>query len=143
MSARPELEFDDFGDDEKEFSFVGTEESLQFVSSLPARGGLQKFTLFFDDDNEGMLKISVEPFFPTFDDSDSAKNEVVLLEAIKQMNLSYFGSNSLDGEADWQDEWEDKANLPDLIKLDLKFRDKSKQSWPPFLVGLRIAPNPS
>ena len=141
MSAEPV--FDDFGDDEKKFSFIGTENSLQFVSSLPARGGLQKFTLFFDDDNEGMLKISVEPFFPTFDDSDAVKNEVILFDAIKQMDLSYFGSDSYGEEADWQDQWEDKENLPDLIKLDLKFRDKSNQSWPPFIVRLRIASNQS
>ncbi len=141
MSAQPL--FDDFGDDEKEFSFIGTENSLQFVSSLPARGGFQKFILFFDNENEGMLKISVEPFFPTFDGSDSVKNEVVLLEAIKQMNLSYFGSSSFGEEADWQDQWEDQENLPDMIKLDLKFLDKSNQSWPPFLVRLRIASNQS
>ena len=141
MSAQPV--FDDFGDDEKEFSFIGTENSLQFVSSLPARGGLQKFTLFFDDKNEGMLKISVAPFFPTFDGSDPVKNEVILFEDIKRMELSYFGSDSFGEAAEWQDQWEDKEKLPDLIKLDLQFRDKSNQSWPSFLVRLRIASNQS
>ncbi len=140
-SAQPV--FDDFSDDEKQFSFIGTENSLQFVSSLPARNGLQKFTLVFDEDKERKLKISVEPFFPTFDGDDSVKNEVILFEAIKQMDLSYFGSSSFGEEANWQNDWEDREYLPDLIKLDLRFHDKPEQSWPPFLVRFRVDSNQS
>lgn len=137
MSAQPLI--DDFTDDEGEFSFVGTQQSLQFVSSLPARRGLKKFTLFIDADDDGALKIAVQPFFPTFDETESARDDLVLLEAIENIELTYFGSDSFGEEAEWHDQWEDRDGLPQLVKLEIEFRE-NKESWPPLTVRLRIEP---
>lgn len=131
--------FDDFSDDEAEFSFIGKRESLQFVSSLRSREGLKKFRLFLDRNNRGTLKISVQPFFPVFEGSEpDYKEDLVLLETIEFLEFSYFGADSFGEEADWTNRWDDQNSLPQLVKLDIRFKDKSESSWPPMTVNFRV-----
>lgn len=131
--------FDDFSDDEAEFSFIGKRESLQFVSSLRSREGLKKFSLFLDRNNRGTLKISVEPFLPVFEGGEpDYKEDLVLLDAIEHLEFSYFGSDSFGEEADWFNRWDDQTSLPMLVKLDIRFKDKPESSWPPLTINLRI-----
>lgn len=137
LSAAQPL-IDDFSDDEAEFSFKGTRESVQFVSTLRANNGLTKFLVFFDRPDNDKLKISVKPFFPTFDDTETADEDLVLLEDIDRVELSYYGANSFGEDLEWTDRWEDKDSFPRLVKLEIRFKDKAESVWPPMIVRLRI-----
>ncbi len=134
---------DDFTDDDPFFSFIGTENELRFVSALPAhggRGGLFQFMLKLEDEGRGQttLKIALQPFFPPFDDTDDAERieDIVLLENVEKFELTYYGKDQLGDDPDWYDQWEEKNELPQLVKLDMQLTEQ--EPWPPIIVHLRV-----
>ena len=140
--ARTRPLYDNFDDDNIEgepvFSFAGTESSVQFVSAFQAREGLRKFSFFFDPRGEGSLKVSVDPFFATFD-QDIGHEELTLIEPVDLLTISYFGQETAEDDPEWSDSWEDRRALPLLVKFEIQLSRDETQQWPPLIVRLRNA----
>ncbi len=142
VRARPV--FDDFSDEENEFAFNGTANSLRFVSMLPAsagRGGLHLYELLIEENNgEKNLILKLKPFYPIFDEEESKIEDIRLLNRVDTIELSYFGVDpefsTNDDEGEWHDEWKEQDQMPQLVKLIIVAEGGKR--WPPLVVGPRI-----
>ena len=133
---------DDFSEDEPVFSFQGTEEAVQFVSTLPLHnrgaGGWHKFNLQLTKDHEKRdLIVKLEPFFPALEKEHQPIDDVVLIENVEAIRFSYFGADKPDDEPQWLDEWLERSHFPKLIRVEIKVR--GEKNWPPLVVAPKIA----
>ncbi len=141
-NARPVV--DDFSDEdalESEFSFQGNEASVSFVAGLPAnqdRGGLWRFALSLEKNGRSHdLVALVEPFFPELDEDAELSETLTLLSNVKTFKLSYFGKGEATAQdEDWNDDWEEKTELPSLVKIELELEDQKQ--WPDIVVATQI-----
>ncbi len=139
-NARPVV--DDFSDeDESEFSFQGNESSVIFVAGLPAnqdRGGLWRFSLGLEKNGRSKdLVALVEPFFPELDEDAELSETLTLMSNVKTFKLSYFGKGeATDQDEDWNDDWEEKTELPSLVKIELEI--ENQKQWPDIVVATQI-----
>jgi len=126
--------WNEFSDGDRTFSFQGKTDTLQFVSAFPAsaaRKGLQLFKMKLDQTEKGIVKVELSPFYPTLDEQEWQKEEVVLLENVKSIELSYFDLI----RTTWMDSWQEKQTLPALIKIKIELFDDS--FWPEMVFALR------
>lgn len=134
--------FDDFSEDERLFAFQGSEDELRMVSALPAstgRGGLRLFTLAIaKDGRQKNLSIALKRFYPSFDDVEEEIEDVVVVENIEKIQLSYFGSDDPGDDPDWQKDWEEKQTLPFMVKIEIQL--KNQEPWPEIIVTPKITP---
>lgn len=139
LHATLPLEADFF--EEKQFSFQGNQEQMQFVASMPAsvgRLGIQLFTLSLQSgtENKGSeLKVDIRPFFPKSESEEWEEESIVILKNIQELRFSYYGSDE-DMDADWQEEWLEKPNLPKLVSIDIELTNG--EIWPQVVVALKI-----
>ena len=63
-----------------------------------------------------------------------------MFDGVKNFRLSYFGKSGRETETRWHDAWEGRANLPDLVKINLDFTDPRPGAWPELVVAPMIAP---
>ncbi|MCK5897792.1 MAG: prepilin-type N-terminal cleavage/methylation domain-containing protein [Methylococcales bacterium] len=124
--------WDDFTELEKKFSFQGTENTLQFVSTLPSsskRLGLQVFNLRLE---KNQLWVAIKPFYPSLEQNKWKIEDVVLLDKIATFKITYFGKQEED-VLEWQDDWVHK-HLPQLIAIDIETIAEIK--WPQIILKL-------
>ena len=132
--------WDNFSDDERHFSFQGDKESLKFVSVFPSsasRKGLQIFKIVFNKQDQQSISVKIMPFFPTTKDGQWQEEEVVLVDDVEALKLSYFGVDKGTEEPNWLDQWQDKNSLPLLVKINIMLRDESY--WPEMIFALKLA----
>ncbi|WP_305910012.1 prepilin-type N-terminal cleavage/methylation domain-containing protein [Methylomarinum sp. Ch1-1] len=130
--------WDDFSEQEPSFSFQGRRERMQFVSVLPvsaAHKGLQLFEIGIDPRDRDVIMVKLKPFYPTEEDAQWRQEEVVLLEHVREFELSYYSQDL--GNGIWLDSWQDKESLPALIKIKITLDDQSY--WPEMTFALRLA----
>jgi len=133
---------DDFSEDEPIFSFQGTEQAIQFVSTLPLHnrgaGGWHKFNIQLKKNHDSKdLIVKLEPFFPALDKEHQPIDDVVLIENVEAIKFSYFGADDPDEEAQWFDEWLEKSHFPKMIRVEIRVR--GEKTWPPLIVAPKIA----
>ncbi len=128
---------------EKQFSFQGDEEFIQFVASMPIsakRLGLQLFKMTVEksaNKEEGnYLLVDIKPFFPQSEGEIWNTEQVVILKKIQALHFSYFGSDTMNSEPIWQNKWINKYSLPDLVKIDIELTDG--EIWPQIIVALKV-----
>jgi len=132
---------DDFSE-EKQFSFQGEQQQIQFVAAMPAsasRLGLQlfKMSLLPSANNEGAeLQVDIKPFFPQTENEQWGEEQVVILKNIQNLQFAYFGSDDFSGEAVWQTEWLEKDKLPRLVSIDVEL--SNGEIWPQVVVALKV-----
>ncbi len=131
--------WDDFSDEERNFSFQGESQKLQFVSVFPASAGRKGFQLFeiVFDDNDGQVKVLLTPFYPAIDEQQWEEEEVILLDHVEEFKISYFGKDLMESDGMWVDSWSEKENLPSLIKIEIKLDQPS--FWPEMIFALKLA----
>lgn len=133
---------DNFTEEERKFSFQGEQERIQFVSAMPAsagRLGLQLFTLELDRgtmEKGGKINVTITPFFPLLEGKEWDEEKVVIVEKVKKMEISYFGSEDRREEPEWKDEWLDMKKLPLLISVAIELIDG--KVWPEIVISPRI-----
>lgn len=134
---------DDFSEDEPVFMFQGTHEGLLFVSTLPlhnrGQGGWHTFNLkLVEKRDQTDLVVALDSFYPSLDEDNDAKiDDVLLIEGVDSIALSYFGSETPNEEPEWFETWEDKNFLPQMIRIAIQVR--GRQPWPVLLVAPRMA----
>jgi general secretion pathway protein J len=127
----------------KQFSFQGNENSIQFVSSMPAsagRLGLQLFTVAFNGSKHGdaAITVNMRPFFASSEGKDWKIDEVVILKQVNSLRFSYFGGNleNPEEEPSWQATWLEKNQTPLLVKIEIELA--SGEIWPEQIVALKV-----
>lgn len=128
-------------------AFTGLPQSISFVSALPAasaRKGLQVFHVGLDPQQPSTLKVALTPYRQTESIPTDAE-PVVLLENLRHLKISYFGSSTDngDGTSGWLDEWQGQATgqLPKLVKISIALNDDS--FWPDMIFALKITGQPN
>ena len=117
----------------------GTAEELIFEApwlSQLAVGGIYRFTLGrAGPDAPDQLVLAWQPAREGWEDQDQGEvaGQRVLLEGVQAISIAYFGPVEVDGEPMWLPEWPPSAPAPELVEIDVRFRDPSRQ-WPPFVV---------
>lgn len=125
--------------EEKQFSFQGRAQALQFVSAFPAsagRAGLQLISVALDKDRgEQVLKVTLTPFFPVGEGGEWFQEEEILLRKVSFFSLTYFGSEDGQAESRWQDEWIGKDRQPQLVKINIGL--ENEMYWPEMIFPLK------
>lgn len=130
--------------------FTGGTHHLSFVSpALPSVsfGGFQRLSIDFDADTSaagGTLKADSQPYRVLPDNPANNESETqadmtsrVLLDHVRTVAFSYFGSNSTTELPAWHETWREKRDLPALVRLSVVFSDG--HTMPDLIVALRLA----
>jgi general secretion pathway protein J len=133
---------------ESRIAFEGDKQEIKFVTGLnigaaPGDGGLQwaHIKLAADEKNgERFTSLFIQrerfdTFAKSFADLPEAK-PVRLIEHVKEMEISYFGSENDNADPQWSSEWNNPLRLPQLIKLTIKL--ENGRDPPPIVVNLRV-----
>lgn len=117
--------------------FSGGPTFLEYAGTLPpqVRGGLYKFRLYLEEDEERRdLKLSMRPFSA----GDKAGNEpiedLLVLENVESLSFAYFKRGAAGTESQWVEEWKENF-LPSLIRIEIGLR--GEPAWPAILVAPR------
>jgi len=132
--------WDDFSDGERSFSFQGEDNKLQFISVFPAsseRKGIQLFDIIFDPAGNGVVNVTLKPFYPLLEGQEWQQEEVILLENVEEFELSYYSKDAVNSTGLWVDYWQQKEQLPLLIKIKIVLADHSY--WPEMIFALKLA----
>jgi general secretion pathway protein J len=125
--------------------FAGANDWVTFPAQLPDRvgGGLYYFKLGLtprDKDSQLTLQRVIPKLDsqtrPEFSDAEVS----ILADGVRGLKLRYFGADnqrSPDSQPVWQDRWEDRAQWPLLVRLDLA--PAEGPPWPPLIVELKLA----
>jgi general secretion pathway protein J len=129
------------GKNNKNFSFQGKKDTLQFVSVFPAsvgRAGMQLFSIRPQrQGKEQVINVTLTPFLPLTEGEEWDKEEEVLLKHVSDFSLSYFGAADDTGKESWQDEWLEKDVQPRLVKISIDTTDGVY--WPDMIIELKVA----
>jgi len=143
-----------FGQDKStgnNYVFEGKRDSLRFIAPMPgylSNGGAYVQTLDLERVQGGMQLIFAHQMLNGFDLDNPRKDEdnepVVLIDQIREGKFE-FRHLEADGKlSDWKDKWEDTAQLPLMVRLDLTMTDDSRLIWPtmdiPLLLGSGASP---
>lgn len=131
---------------ENRILFHGDEHSLRFIAPLPShRGGDwaylitlkagpgakgEDLLLYYERIQEN-LDIEAEPV------EDAA--DVILVEKIEDIELSYYGDPNESGRPDWQGEWKRPDRLPDMVRLGISLQESETHPLP-VIARLRSTP---
>ncbi len=132
--------WDDFSEDDRVFSFIGTEDRMRFVSTFPAsasRKGMQLFEIYFEPIESGVIKVDIRPFYPAIDEQSWEIEEEVLIRNVESFDISYFTREDNDTVGSWENSWENREILPGLIKIQITLLDNSY--WPEMVFPIKLA----
>jgi general secretion pathway protein J len=124
--------------------FIGSADSLEFVSELPAwlaGGGFHVLHLSLVDGSgsqDGRLEIEAIPWM-AYDDPELDPAEVpraVLAEDVEGLTFAYFGVGEQGGEATWLDNWSGRESLPQLVRMQVQLADGT--AWPVLVAHPRL-----
>ncbi len=126
--------------EERIFGFQGTETSLQFVSEFPAsaaRPGLQAFDIRLNSRQTDTLVITTSAFFPSIDGASFPEEKINLISHVKTFSISYLGQDTSSDELLWQQEWINREQQPELVKIHIGLENGT--FWPDMIVPIKIA----
>lgn len=139
LSAAKPLWNDFAQPEERAFSFQGGSDALQFVADFPAsagRAGLQLFSLQLQREGEEQhIEVTITPFFPVAEDEALPTEKVTLIKHVSEFSMVYFGSDESTGENSWQELWQNRENLPQLVRVTIGL--ESGIFWPDMVIPLK------
>ncbi len=122
-------------------TFLGmSADKLEFVATMPgylSRGGPYLQTLELVPGENGRRLMFQHRLLTTDGPLDAEREPVLLLDGIAEGG---FEVRTLDEQArpgEWQPEWAVSAQLPPMIRLRVRFADKSMR-WPDLVVATRL-----
>lgn len=122
----------------------GDSARLAFSAPLPIAAsapGLHRFTLAQRKSDESKFDLVVSwrrDWNGAADPLDvRPAAEEVLLERIRALDIDYLERHA-SGERRWVDRWQDRATVPELIRIRVAFPDDDRREWPELLVAPRL-----
>lgn len=119
-------------------AFDGGATRVSFVGAAPQgalRGGLYLFAI---DGTSARLQVHWQRFEGLLPAADAGAGEALLLDRVRRVALTYFGSLEPGSDPQWHGEWRNRAYLPALVRLDLEFADGEHP--PALVIAPRLAP---
>lgn len=117
--------------------FQGGPQFLEYVGTLPpqVRGGIYTFRLALEEgDGRSDLKLAIRPLSSGDKGGDAPIEDVLVLEEVERLGISYYKKTNAQGGSQWVDGWNENF-LPSLIKIDITLR--GEPPWPSILVAPR------
>jgi general secretion pathway protein J len=128
-------------DEEDQLAFAGEAESLRFVGTVAMHDGASGNHLIALDLADGATGRDLvmrwqlpDPGAPGFEPVEQAEPKV-LIKAVKEMALAYFGAQSETEDPAWHDQWLDQKTPPELIRLQLTM--ENGETWPDIVAAPR------
>ncbi len=119
--------------------FDGTADSMSFLAPSPdalAEAGRARITLTrAERDGHLAMVFSARPELA----SSTQPYSEILVEGLKSLDFSYFGSEQTTGAPSWHDRWSKETHLPQLIRVHAVFAQGDARSWPEFVVAPQIS----
>lgn len=115
-------------------------DKLQYVSVMPgylSRGGPYLQTLELVRGENGRRLVFQHQLLTSEGPLPAEREPVVLLEGIAEGSFSVRNLDPSSQPGSWQTQWNASAQLPPLLRLDLRFSDPRKP-WPEFIVATRL-----
>lgn len=143
-----------FDEDTGEASFLrASADKLEFVAVMPgylSRGGPYLQTLELVRGANGRQLVYQHQLLTTEGPAPAEREPVVLLDGIAEGGFLVRNLGAQSQPGDWQPEWTASAQLPPMLRLDIRFSDPRRR-WPEFIVaprmgvvsGADVAPPPS
>ena len=129
---------------ERVVAFDGRRDSIRFVTGGLAHasiGGpfLVEFALVGQVRGQGLVVRwrELEPDMSDFSDRGDTSSSVLMTEA-DSATFSYFGRVEGSDETAWQASWNDRRELPMLVRLDIAFASNSVRIWPELVAATHI-----
>lgn len=125
-------------------AFEGGTTKLKFVTgslSHAAIGGPYLVDIHLDGSGaRKQLVLSWRELAPDLEDFDNGKEEETsaLLDGVAAIEISYFGKSTSGQDRIWHNSWEDRNELPLLVRIKLEFEDNADGTWPEFVSATRI-----
>jgi general secretion pathway protein J len=119
-----------------------SDSKLEFVSTMPgylARGGPYLQTLEFVRGEDGQQLRFQHQLLSADGALDAEREPVALLEGIAEASFAMRGLDGRGRPGAWLPSWEASAQLPPLVRLQVRFVDASRR-WPEFIVAPRLSP---
>lgn len=127
--------------EEDRLAFAGEAESLRFVGTVAMHDGASGNHLIALDLADGETGRDLvmrwqlpDPGAPGFEPIEQAEPKV-LIKAVKEMALAYFGAQSETEDPAWHDQWLDQKTPPELIRLQLTM--ENGETWPDIVAAPR------
>jgi general secretion pathway protein J len=123
--------------------FAGEADRLQFVALLPpdiGEGGFFRLSAAFEGREGGSrrLVVSETPWSrPGIEPAAFNTRPSVVLDGVRSLDFAYFGVETANQPARWNDHWTDHRNLPQLIRLRIVLADGARA--PDLVVAPRSA----
>jgi len=127
--------------EEDRLAFAGEAESLRFVGTVAMHDGASGNHLIALDLVDGETGRDLvmrwqlpDPGAPGFEPIEQAEPKV-LIKAVKEIALAYFGAQSETEDPAWHDQWLDQKTPPALIRLQLTM--ENGETWPDIVAAPR------
>lgn len=127
--------------EEDRLAFAGEAESLRFVGTVAMHDGASGNHLIALDLVDGETGRDLvmrwqlpDPGAPGFEPIEQAEPKV-LIKAVKEMALAFFGAQSETEDPAWHDQWLDQKTPPELIRLQLTM--ENGETWPDIVAAPR------
>lgn len=121
--------------------FDGTPTRVRFLAPPPqvfAAGGRASFDLRADTQGgRTKLVLAIGPEIPGATPTPIAED--ILLDNVKSISFSYFGSPGQQETETWRDTWQNRMNLPKLVRVHVEFAEGDARIWPDLIVATQIA----
>lgn len=113
--------------------FFGAARNVTFLApprDIHAPSGLVRYTLALAPNGDLVLMalsdLAADPKAPG--------TPIVLLHNVQQIDIGYFGVLPPDKVPAWHDQWQDRADLPLLMRIRVQFPPDDIRAWPDLLV---------
>lgn len=122
--------------------FEGSADRVQFVAPMPGylgQGGPQVQVMQLVNGDDGQSLVFTHQLLQGFDPAFMFDQDpIVLLEGIRQARFEFLSIDE-DGETmAWNSHWDDLAQLPSAVRLDIEFDEEQVAQWPLLSTGIRV-----
>ena len=122
--------------------FRGESRRIRYVAQMPGYlgfGGPQVQELEFVQGEEHMELVLSHTLLQGFDESFLYEREpVLLLDKVVSAEFQFLGRDENGEIGDWANHWDDEANLPAAVALEVEFIEEVYIDWPLLTTSVRI-----
>jgi general secretion pathway protein J len=125
-------------------TITGTPSALAFIGpppSMAAAPGLYLFRVAIEGPaGQRSLVARWRPLQPDLSDLDAGGEErsIVLMTGLEAGEITYFGWPPREADLVWQDRWQDRVEMPMLVRIDLRFPPGDSRQWPALVIAPQI-----
>lgn len=129
---------------ERYLAFRGADDGLRFVGPPPAqvaKPGLYLYEVSKAPSSTGAaLRLSWRQLQPDLSDyrEDREMKGTILVDTIDSATLEYFGRRTANEPPSWHQSWSERAHLPQLIRLVIRYPGDDPRFWPRLTVAPQL-----